>query len=199
MTTVNQQGPILYVNNQTINSTTSISVNSSQVCNMSSTGISNTYRIPSGLTANPSNNINQIGCVIYTEGIRANVASSSSPYNMTNTGTLPIGSYILLGYLSIGPQNAVAMTVTKAGIFFDTSSGVVDSETNGTPYFASANIITGTNVYGIPGATGNGVRLTNTMIVNLTTPTIIYLNGYNQYSGTTNISGNWALQITRIG
>ena len=199
MTTINQQGPTLYVDNQTTNGTTTMSVNSNQIFNINTTNITSTYRIPSGLTANPSNDINQIGCVIYTEGSRIDVSSASIPYNMTNTGTLSIGSYILVGYCSIGPKASNTVSLTKVGIFFDTSSSVVNSATNGTAYFASANIIFGTNPYIIAGAVGNGIRISNMMIINLTTPTTIYLNCYNEYTGGGSVGGAWGLQITRIG
>lgn len=199
MTTINQQGPILYFDNEITNGTTTMSVNSNQVFNINATNITSTYRIPSGSNSNPINNINQIGCVIYTDGTRVDVSSASIPFNIANTGTLPIGSYILLGYCSIGPRGSNTVSLTKAGIFFDTSSAVVNSATNGTSYFASANIIAGTNPYIISGAVGNGIRVSNMMIINLTTPTTIYLNCYNEYTGGGNVGGVWGFQITRIG
>lgn len=205
MTTINQSGNILYIDNEEINATSSISINSTNICSMSATGISNTYRIPSGTSAVPISNINQIGCVIYIFKTIASYAPTSAPKNLINTGELPVGSYIILGFFSGGPTSGIssATTITKLGLFFDTSpAAVVDSATIGTPYFASANIMmstSGTRIIGIgTGSDGPGFRIQNTMIINLTTPTIIYLNAYAE-STTATLTSNYSIQITRIG
>lgn len=205
MTTINQNGNILYIDNEETNATTSISINSSNICSMSATGISNTYRIPSGTSAVPTSNVNQIGCVIYVNQTISSYAPSSAPRNLINTGELPIGSYIILGFFSCGPPAGGAsssFTITKLGLFFDTSpSAVVASATIGTPYFASANIMmstSATRIIGIGTQSGDGLRMQNTMIINLTSPTTIYLNSYAE-STTANLTSNYSIQITRIG
>jgi len=139
--------------------------------------------VPLGAASNPTpSDLNQIGCTYFLTGAKTNLASSTAPINLTNTGTLPIGTYILVGGCTYGPVSTITMTLVKTGLFFDTSSGIVDSTTNGTPYFASASFITGNSIV-ITGAVGNGIRMSTTMLINLTSPTIIYFNYYAQYTG----------------
>ena len=199
MTTISQNGNTLYLDNEATNGSTSFSINSTSICNVSATGLSTTFRVPLGAASNPTpSDLNQIGCTYFLTGARTNLASSSAPINLTNTDTLPIGTYILVGGGTYGPTSTTAMTLTKTGIFFDTSSGIVDSTTNGTPYFASASFITGTSIV-ISGGVGNGIRMATTMLINLTSPTIIYINYYAQYTGGALHNPTFKLQITRIG
>lgn len=197
MTTINQDGTGLYLDNNVAPGSCEFSINSTSACNVSINSIITPYRVPSGTASNPiRTELNQIGCTVFSTGSKT-TGSSADPINITNTSLLPIGVYMLIGGLTIAPSSG-SINVTKYGGFFDKSTGIVDSTTNGSPYFSSASYVFG-NSMTIIGAGGGGIRHTTTMIINLTEPTSIFLNYYCQYAnGQTHLS-SFKLQITRIG
>jgi hypothetical protein len=197
MTTINQDGSGLYLDNTVENGSCLVSINSTPACNVSLYSIITPYRVPSGTASNPiQTEINQIGCTVFSSGTKI-TSSSAGPINITNTSLLPVGTYMLIGGLTTRPSSGT-INVTKYGCFFDKSADIVDSTTNGTPYFSSASYVFGNSMV-IASTSGGGIRYTTTMIINLIEPTNIFLNYYCQYVNGQNHQSTFKLQITRIG
>jgi len=185
MSTISQENNTLYLDNSVTNGSCSFFINSTEQCKINTTGISTSYRVPAGTTgSNPViSDIRHIGCTLFIPSSGRILSSSTdNPINLLDTGILPIGTYIIGGYLSILDTSAVAISVNKWGMFFDTSSALVSAATSGTPYFSSGSVINTDGSTSLTIAVNGGIRMHNTMIINLTIPTIIYLNCYCKYT-----------------
>jgi len=173
------------------NNVSSVSVNSLSI---GSTGIVNyvPYVIQSG-GVNTTLITQSGGVVIYNVSGSTSSTSVTTPFNNNaKTDLLPIGTYYLVGSVDVSFNSAA--TVTSWGVFFDTSSNLSAANTLGSAYSISKNFVLNATT-GITSATK--IKKQTTLVVNLTTPTIIYLNYYAK--STVAFTAFSTIVATRIG